>query len=426
MPIPPRPSGDTNLPTQTRIWYAQRMNLLNKKVLLGITGGIAAYKAADLCRQLKKAGAEVRVVMTEGAKHFITPTTLQALSGEPVRDDLFDPAGEASMGHIELARWADQILIAPASADFLARLNAGMANDLLTTLCLATDSPIAVAPAMNQLMWKNQATQDNIASLRQRGLQIIGPAAGEQACGEVGPGRMEEPLDILDQLFSEAPQPLAGKHVLITAGPTQEDIDPVRYLSNRSSGKMGFAIAAAANAAGADVTLVAGPVKLATPQGVTRIDVKSALDMHEATTAKASDHDIFIATAAVADYRIDNPANQKIKKSQDSLQLSLVKNPDILADVSAMDACPFCVGFAAETNDLETYARGKLERKKLDMIAANPVNDGQAFDKDDNMLYVFWNGGETHLPSTSKTELAKQLINVIAQRYNEKDNHASN
>lgn len=398
---------------------------MNKKILLGITGGIAAYKAADLTRQLKKAGADVRVVMTEGAEHFITATTLQALSGEPVRDDLFDPAGEASMGHIELARWADQIIIAPATADFLARLAAGMANDLLSTLCLATDSPIAVAPAMNQLMWKNAATQANMSMLQQRGVRAIGPASGEQACGEVGYGRMKEPLEILEALFSEPTQPLKGKSLLLTAGPTQEDIDPVRYLSNRSSGKMGFSMAAAAAAAGADVTLISGPVKLDTPEGVTRINVKSALDMHAEAIRHAPDNDIFIAIAAVADYRIAEPAQQKIKKSEDTLHLSLIKNPDILADIAALEDRPFCVGFAAETDNLEGYARGKLERKKLDMIAANPVNDGQAFDKDDNTLYVYWPDGGTHLPTTNKPQLAVQLIEIVAQRFNAKESNAS-
>lgn len=393
------------------------MNLSQKKVLLGITGGIAAYKAAELTRLLKKAGAEVQVVMTEGAKHFITATTLQALSGNPVRSDLFDPAGEASMSHIELARWADQILIAPASADFLARMTAGMADDLLTTLCLATDSSIAVAPAMNQLMWKNAATQENISKLQTRGVTILGPDAGEQACGEVGPGRMLEPQAILDALFTDSDSAaLSGKRVLITAGPTQEAIDPVRYLSNRSSGKMGFAIAAAAAAAGAEVTLVAGPVKLDTPSGVHRISVESAMDMHQATLAEAEAHDVFIATAAVADYRIADPAGQKIKKTADEMTLSLVKNPDILTDVAALENRPFCVGFAAETNDLEHYAKDKLKRKNLDLIAANPVNDGQAFDKDDNRLYLYWPDGEKSLPQTSKTELARQLIQVIAER----------
>lgn len=393
------------------------MNLNQKKILLGITGGIAAYKSAELVRLLKKAGAEVQVVMTDGAKHFITATTLQALSGSPVRDDLFDPAGEASMGHIELARWADQIIIAPASADFIARMSAGMANDLLSTLCLATDSPIAMAPAMNQLMWKNPATQHNITTLGERGVNILGPDAGEQACGDTGPGRMLEPQSIVDSLFS-APMAgsLNGKQVLITAGPTQEAIDPVRYLSNHSSGKMGFAIASAAIAAGAEVTLIAGPVELATPAGAKRVNVESALDMHRATLEHAENHDIFIATAAVADYRIAQPAEEKIKKDAEEMSLSLVKNPDILADVAGLAKRPFCVGFAAETHDLEHYAKGKLERKNLDMIAANPVNDGQAFGQDDNRLYLFWQGGELSLPQASKTHLAGQLIDTIAQR----------
>ncbi len=393
------------------------MNLSNQRIILGITGGIAAYKAAELTRHLKKAGAEVICVMTEAAQEFVTPITLQALSGNPVRSELFDAKGEAAMSHIELARWADLVLIAPATADFLATLAHGKADNLLSTVCLATSSPIAVAPAMNQQMWAAPSTAENLATLARRGIHTIGPASGEQACGDTGLGRMEEAGAIaqwVDDFLHRGP--LQGKRVLITAGPTREAIDPVRFLSNRSSGKMGFAMAQAARKAGAEVTVVAGPVALPTPSGIQRIDVESALEMHTKTLALAEMHDIFIATAAVADYRPKELAAEKIKKSSDTLTLELVKNPDILRDVALLENRPFCLGFAAETHDLERFARAKLQAKKLDMLAANAVNDGKAFDKDDNALHVFWPGDEQTLPTTSKPLLAEQLIALLVQR----------
>ncbi len=343
--------------------------LAGKKILLGISGGIAAYKCAELTRRLIERGAQVQVVMTKAAKEFITPLTMQAVSGRPVSDSLLDPAAEASMGHIELAKWADLVLLAPATADLIARMSAGMGNDLLTTLVLATDSPVAVSPAMNQQMYRNVATQENIATLARRGMHIWGPAAGEQACGDVGPGRMLEPMQLVhlcEQFFQ--PKLLAGKSVLITAGPTREAIDPVRYISNHSSGKMGFALANAAAQLGAKVTLVSGPVSLNTPAGVERINVASAQEMHDAVMAHAPSHDAFISCAAVADYRPENVASQKLKKTEnnDQMTINMVKNPDIVATVANMtEQRPFTVGFAAETNDVETYARGKLLKKNL-------------------------------------------------------------
>lgn len=401
--------------------------LSGQKILLGITGGIAAYKSADLTRRLMEVGAEVRVVMTEGAQSFITPLTLQALSGHPVHTDLLDPAAEAAMGHIELARWADTILIAPASANTIARIAHGFASDLLSTLCLATDRPIVIAPAMNRLMWANPATTDNIRTLEARGIEILGPGVGDQACGEVGAGRMLEPLEIRQHLLNRqathpdaTPQPLSGVKVLITAGPTREAIDPVRYLSNRSSGKMGFAVAAAAQRAGADVTLIAGPVHLDTPTQVSRVDVTSAQDMYDAVMSAVDTHQIFISVAAVADYRIDAVADQKIKKSDDNLALSLVRNPDILASVAHLPQSPFCVGFAAETDNVKGYATGKLERKKLDMIAANHVaqKDNAVFNSDTNALEVFWKGGgHASIGTASKHDVATQLIHLIAEQF---------
>ncbi len=395
------------------------MNSLHgQRVLLGISGGIAAYKTPDLVRRLRERGAEVQVVMTPGAKAFVTPLSLQAVSGQEVRSELLDTAAEAAMGHIELARWATKILIAPASADVIARLAVGMANDLLTTLCLATDAPIAIAPAMNRLMWANVATQANMATLRQRGYAVFGPGEGDQACGEVGAGRMLDPLELVDLLVGgSGPQVLAGKNVLITAGPTREPIDPVRYITNRSSGKMGFAVAAAAAAAGAKVTLVAGPVNLPTPAAVTRIDVETAAEMHAATTKAAGDQHIFIASAAVADYRPDSFADSKIKKNDSEMNISLTRNADILADTAKANPALFTVGFAAETNDLEAYARGKLERKGLNMVAGNWVGGGKAFDADDNELLVVWGSGKQVLPNAAKTALAKQLVELIAGRY---------
>ncbi|HXH03879.1 MAG TPA: bifunctional phosphopantothenoylcysteine decarboxylase/phosphopantothenate--cysteine ligase CoaBC [Candidatus Competibacteraceae bacterium] len=395
------------------------MQLAGKRILLGLTGGIAAYKSADLARRLAEVGAEVQVVMTAAAQTFITPLTLQAVSGRPVRTELLDPAAEAGMGHIELARWADLILIAPASADFLARLTHGFADDLLATLCLATDRPIAVAPAMNRLMWANPATQANLAILHGRGVAIWGPASGAQACGEVGEGRMLEPLELRERVIAHfGAGPLQGVRVLLTAGPTREAIDPVRYISNRSTGKMGYAVAAAAAAAGASVTLVSGPVALATPPGVERIDVESAEQMYQAVMARARAHDIFIATAAVADYRVAAPAERKIKKSAETLNLALVRNPDILASVAALgEGRPFTVGFAAETHDVLAYAEDKRRRKGLDLIAANEVGEGKGFERDHNALHVLWEGGGVELPLADKNELGRQLVAVIAERY---------
>ena len=393
--------------------------LVNKRILLGVTGGIAAYKSADLVRRLQDAGAEVRVVMTQGACEFITPLTMQALSGHPVHTNLLDPRAEAAMGHIELARWADLVLIAPASADFLARLAYGHGNDLLATLCLATGAPVAVAPAMNQQMWADQATQKNQLILQEKGIHIFGPGAGSQACGEVGPGRMQDPAEIIQQAAEVFDYDLlTGKHLVITAGPTREPIDPVRYLTNKSSGKMGFALAQAAAEAGARVTLIAGQVALDTPNRVNRIDVVRAEDMHEASLKAVEEGcDIFIATAAVADYRPTVTADHKIKKSTEEIHLTLVKNPDIIAAVASHAKRPFTVGFAAETQDVIEYAQGKLKSKKLDMIATNDVSGTNVgFNSDNNALTVIWPGGHKVLPLASKAQIAKQLIELIAIR----------
>lgn len=402
------------------------MSLITKNVLLGIGGGIAAYKSADLVRRLKERGFDVRVVMSQSAIEFITPLTLQALSGHPVSSSLLDPAAEAAMGHIELARWADLVIIAPATANLLARINAGMADELITTTCLATEAPIALCPAMNQQMYRNLATQANLASLQSRGYTLWGPASGSQACGEVGPGRMLEPLEIAelasrffatkDVYAEQESQPLAGQSVLITAGPTREAIDPVRYISNHSSGKMGFALAKAAADMGADVTLVAGPVNLATPEGVTRINVESAQNMLDAVMENVDNKDIFIGCAAVADYRVSDIATSKIKKSAEEMQLALVRNPDILATVASLANRPFMVGFAAETHDVEAYARDKLKRKNLNMIAANDVSvAGLGFNADANALRVFWPQGSQDLPATDKLTLARQLLSLIVK-----------
>ncbi|EHY9870358.1 bifunctional phosphopantothenoylcysteine decarboxylase/phosphopantothenate--cysteine ligase CoaBC [Vibrio vulnificus] len=392
--------------------------LAGKKILLGISGGIAAYKCADLTRRLKERGAEVQVVMTKAAKEFITPLTMQAVSSRPVSDSLLDPAAEASMGHIELAKWADLILLAPATADLIARMAAGMGNDLLTTLVLATDAPVAVSPAMNQQMYRNVATQENIATLSRRGMEIWGPAAGEQACGDVGPGRMLEPMQLValcEQFFQ--PKPLQDKSILITAGPTREAIDPVRYITNHSSGKMGYALAQAAMQLGANVTLISGPVSLPTPVNVNRINVDSAQEMYDAVMAQASDHDIFISCAAVADYRPATIAEQKLKKTDDSdeMTITMVKNPDIVASVSAMtENRPFTVGFAAETNDVEVYARRKLEKKKLDLLCANDVSvEGQGFNSSDNAITLYWSQGEKALPLNSKAALSMEILKQI-------------
>lgn len=401
-------------------------SLTGKRILLGISGGIAAYKCAELTRRLIERGADVRVVMTTAAKEFITPLTMQAVSGHPVADSLLDPAAEASMGHIELAKWADIVLIAPATADLIARMAAGMGNDLLSTLVLATDSPIAVSPAMNQQMYANLATQENIATLTRRGVNIWGPAAGQQACGDVGMGRMLEPMDLVHRceafflLTAGEPKRLKGTSVLITAGPTREAIDPVRYISNHSSGKMGYAIADAAAQLGAKVTLVSGPVSLNAPSHVDRISIDSAEQMHLAVMEHAQSHDIFIACAAVADFRPSHIAEQKLKKTsdEDGMTITMIKNPDIVASVAALtEQRPFTVGFAAETQEVEKYARAKLERKNLDMICANDVSiQGQGFNSDDNALHLYWKDGNKALPLTAKSELGKAIMLEIAIR----------
>jgi phosphopantothenoylcysteine decarboxylase / phosphopantothenate---cysteine ligase len=388
------------------------------RILLGVTGGIAAYKSPDLVRRLAERGADVQVVMTEGAQHFVTPTTFQAVSGRPARTDLWDAAAEAAMGHIELARWAQIVLVAPASADFIARLACGRADDLLATLCLATEAPIVLAPAMNRVMWVNKATQANVATLVSRGIRIYGPDAGSQACGEVGAGRMWEPVKLAESLLAPPVNAglLSGLNILITAGPTRERLDPVRYLTNRSSGKMGFAVAAAAREAGAHVTMVAGPVSLETPSGVTRINVESAREMYAAVHRNIDTADVFIAAAAVADFQPAVVAKEKIKKQGASVRLELEPAPDIVKSVAELTQRPFVVGFAAETNDVEDNARSKLKRKKLDMIAANHVGDGIAFDCDDNALTVLWPGGKTEVARGPKLDVARALIALIAQR----------
>lgn len=390
-------------------------HLSNRHILLGVSGGIAAYKSAELVRRLQDQGAQVRVVMTRAAQEFITPLTLQALSGNPVHTELLDSAAEAAMGHIELARWADLVLVAPASADFIARLAHGHADDLLTTLCLATPAPLAIAPAMNQGMWRDPATHANIELLRSRDVVCFGPAEGSQACGDIGPGRMLEP----DQLAARAAElfpsrRLDGKRVLITAGPTREAIDPVRYISNHSSGKMGFALAQAAVDAGAQVTLIAGPVALRTPERVTRVDVESAQQMFDAAMARIAECDVFIAAAAVADYRPVQVVSEKIKKQNAELTLTLVRNPDIVATVAQCRPKPFTVGFAAETQNVREYARDKLERKNLDLIVANNVAEpGIGFNSDNNAVTVLWRSGELEIGERSKTLLARELILLI-------------
>jgi phosphopantothenoylcysteine decarboxylase/phosphopantothenate--cysteine ligase len=404
------------------------MTLQQKNILIGISGGIAAYKIPELVRRLKEQGANVRVVMTESAKAFITPLTLQAVSGYAVSDSLLDTSAELAMGHIELAKWADLVIIAPASANTIAKLAYGFADNLLTTLCIATTAPIAIVPAMNQAMWHNVATLNNVRLLTERGITCWGPAQGEQACGDVGFGRMIEVNEIVSRcqtFFAEKPQPLAGQHWLITAGPTREAIDPVRYISNHSSGKMGFAIAQAAQQLGAIVTIIAGPVQLPTPQGCNRIDVTSASDMHQQTLALAPHADIFVACAAVADYRLETISEHKLKKTaeQDTLTLTLVKNPDIVADVAALDLSqrPFVVGFAAETQQVKHYAQDKLQRKNLDLIAANDVsNPEQGFNSDHNALWVFSQASEQHIPHAPKAAIAKQLVEIINTHYQAK------
>jgi len=398
-------------------------SLANKHVLLGVTGGIAAYKSADLVRRLRDAGAEVRVIMTDAATEFITELTLQAVSGHPVHRRLLDTSAEAGMGHIELARWADVLLVAPASADFLARLALGRGDDLLTTTCLASAAPLAVAPAMNQQMWRNAATQENLGKLRARGIHVFGPGEGSQACGDSGPGRMLEPQELADRtagLFETGA--LDGLTVLVTAGPTWEALDPVRGLTNRSSGKMGYAIAAAAAEAGARVMLVSGPVSLESPDHTDLVPVTSALDMYDAVHARIRQADIFIAVAAVADYRPASTATRKIKKTADRLELELIRNPDILASVAALPEPPMTVGFAAETDQLETAAREKLLRKKVDLICANLVGgDTGGFGSDDNRLVLVDRDGIRELPLAPKTRLARDLILHIARMYHAKN-----
>ena len=393
--------------------------LYNKRILLGISGSIAAYKSAEITRYLREQGADVRVVMTHSSIAFITPLTLQALSGNPVYIEWMDADSEAAMGHIELARWADLLLIAPASADLIARLAGGRADDLLTAVSLASKSPLAIAPAMNQAMWDNHATQHNIKVLQQRDVIIMGPEQGLQACGDIGPGRLLEPAEIVTtcaSLFSN--KLLTGKHVLITAGPTREAIDPVRYISNRSSGKMGFAMARAAYEAGAKVTLIAGPVHLPTPDGITRIDIETASQMHEAVHQYVTRCDIFIASAAVADYKPGLQAVNKIKKKAGEMQLKLVRTNDILSSVTALPHPPYTIGFAAETENVMEYARNKMDRKKLDIIIANAVGPDKGFDQDDNEVDVIWPQGHIHLEQNSKSTLAQNLIKIIAERIN--------
>ncbi|WP_096086720.1 bifunctional phosphopantothenoylcysteine decarboxylase/phosphopantothenate--cysteine ligase CoaBC [Agaribacterium haliotis] len=391
-------------------------SLTNKRILLGVTGGIAAYKSAELIRRLKERGADVRVVMTPAAKAFITPLTLQALSGHSVRDSLLDPDAEAGMGHIELARWADALIVAPATADFISKLAVGEGSDLLSTVCLACSSPLVLAPAMNEKMWLAEATRENVSLLAGRGVQLWGPASGEQACGDVGPGRMIEPDDIAEraQALFEAGC-LAGKKVVITAGPTREAIDPVRYISNHSSGKMGYALAEAAAEAGARTTLISGPCNIDAPERVNVEYVISAMQMHQSALEHARDADVFIAAAAVADYRLAEPSKEKIKKSDDTLTLTLVKNPDIVADIAAAGQQTFVVGFAAETEALLEHAQSKLNKKKLDMIIANDVSAaGIGFNSDDNAVTVLSSEGKTELGQRSKKQLARELIRTIA------------
>ena len=399
--------------------------LAEKHIVLGITGGIAAYKSAEIVRRLIEQGAVVQVVMTEAAKAFIAPLTLQALSGRPVRDSLLDPSAESGMGHIEIARWADQIVIAPASADFIARLAGGMASDLLTTVCLATSAPIALAPAMNQGMWNNTATQRNIDTLTADGVSLLGPASGAQACGDVGPGRMLEPADIVNHLMDSGKvRALDGTNVTITAGPTWEALDPVRALSNHSSGKMGYAVAAAAAAAGASVTLVSGPTALNPPSGIRYQPVQSAEDMLAAVEREIEDCDVFIGVAAVADYRPAQSASSKIKKHTESVTLELVRNPDILARVAQSPKRPFTVGFAAETDQAIPNARDKLQRKGLDLIAVNQVNEtNNPFGSEENHLVLISETDEIDLGRDSKTALAEHLIAEIAHRYH--DQHST-
>lgn len=402
------------------------------RIILGVTGGIAAYKTPALVRRLKGRGVEVQVVLTRSAREFVTETTLQAVSGLPVRDNLWDKEAEAAMGHIELARWADLVLIAPATAEIMSRLASGSAPDLLTTLCLATEAPIAIAPAMNHVMWASDAVQENRRRLEERGVRILGPGDGDQACGETGPGRMVSPDDIVASLLGPVAVPdaanpvLSGKSVLITAGPTHEAIDPVRYITNRSSGKMGYALADACQEAGADVLLVSGPVSISPPAGIKVLPVESAADMHAAVHAHLDGVDIFIGAAAVSDYRAVNTSREKIKKSGDDLSIALAQNADILASVAALPDGPFTVGFAAETTHLREYALAKLEKKRADMIVANLVGRDLGFETDDNAVDVYWEGGEQSFSKKDKAMLAIDLASLIAARYLEHGRTATN
>ncbi|MTD28865.1 bifunctional phosphopantothenoylcysteine decarboxylase/phosphopantothenate--cysteine ligase CoaBC [Erwinia sorbitola] len=401
------------------------MGLTGKRIVLGVSGGIAAYKTPELVRRLRDRGAEVRVVMTHAAKAFITPLSLQAVSGYPVSDDLLDPAAEAAMGHIELGKWADLVILAPATADLIARVAAGMANDLVTTLCLATAAPVAIVPAMNQQMYRALPTQHNLQLLAQRGVLVWGPDSGSQACGDIGPGRMLDPLAIVDLAVGWASpiNDLQHLNIMITAGPTREALDPVRFISNHSSGKMGFAVAAAAAKRGARVTLVAGPVTLPTPAGVNRIDVLTALEMQQVVMSQAADQQIFIGCAAVADYRAAEIAEEKIKKQGEEITLRMIKNPDIVAGVAAMQQNrPYVVGFAAETQNVEEYAQQKRARKNLDLICANDVaKTGQGFNSDTNALHLFWQKGDKALPLCDKSLLGQQLLDEIVSLYDEKN-----
>ena len=397
------------------------MNDSGPRIILGVTGGIAAYKSPELVRRLRERGAQVQVVMTRGARTFVSPVTFQAVSARRVRDDLWDEAAEAAMGHIELARWADLVLVAPATAHCVGSLAAGLAGDLLTTLCMATEAPVILAPAMNRAMWANPALQENRVLLEGRGIRFLGPAEGDQACGEEGVGRMMEPIDIVNAVFEEpvrlASQSLKGLTAIITAGPTREPIDPVRYITNRSSGKMGFALAAAAQAAGAKVVLVSGPVSVATPPGVERIDVETAEDMYASVHERVEDADLLIACAAVSDYKPESEAGEKLKRTEATLNLELIRSPDTLASVAKLQDGPFTVGFAAETQNVAENARKKLVRKGLDMIAANKVGRDCGFDQETNSLMVFWGDGDAELEQASKSVVAERLIQLIAERY---------
>lgn len=395
------------------------LNIMSKKIVLGITGGIAAYKCAELTRRLTENGAQVKVVMTDSAQQFITPLTMQAVSGNPVSTSLLDPAAEAAMGHIEFAKWADLILIAPASANTIAKMAHGMADDLLTTLVLATPAKVAIAPAMNQQMYAHPATQQNLHKLSEYGVSIWGPASGEQACGDIGKGRMLEPNELVELCLMREDTPLlAGKTVTITAGPTREALDPVRFISNHSSGRMGFSLARAAKALGANVNLISGPVNLTTPSEVNRFDVESAQQMHDAAMELAVNSDVFIGCAAVADYKATTTANNKIKKQGDTMTIELSKNPDIIASVAALKVNrPFTVGFAAETNDVANYAKGKLKNKNLDMICANDVsNSSIGFNSENNAMTLFWPEGERHLSLQSKQQISHLILKEIASK----------